>query len=166
MMAGQPKRRELERQLDDEGRAEEVWERIGNGETLREIATTFNCSRWMLQRWIHAEPERERHYQEAKREGASAMVEEGKTLLDEADEHSSGAVQKARFQADYRKWYAGIIDRQTFGPPEKRLQISGDIGHWHLEALKAYGTTDSLPIPDGDAEVLKLEAGDDPAETG
>ncbi len=120
----------------------------------------------MLQRWIHAEPERERQYQEAKREGASAMVEEGKTLLDDADENSTGAVQKARFRADYRKWYAGIIDRQTFGSPEKRLRISGDIGHWHLEALKAHGHTGAAAIPDGDAEVLKLEAGDDPAETG
>ncbi len=161
MMSGQPKRRKMEQQLEELGGIEWLCEQIADGRSLREVAATdFECSRWLIQRWVHADPDRQACYEAAKREGAAAMVEEGKTLLDTADEHSTAAVQKARFRADYRKWYAGVLDRKGFGPPNQRTEVNLTIGELHLAALQASGGPKHQTLPEAPADVPRLEPGD------
>ncbi len=162
-MPGQPKRRQVVERLESLGGIEWLCEQIADGRSLRDIATDLDCSRWLLQRWVHADPDREACYHEAKREGAAAMVEEGKALLDTADEHSTSAIQKARFRADYRKWYAGVLDRMSFGPPDRHTQVQVSIGQLHLDALKAHGGPASQrkePLPEEPADVPRLKPGD------
>lgn len=44
--------------------------------------------------------------------GIEWLCEQIKALLDTADEQSTAAIRKARFRADYRKWYASaLVDR-------------------------------------------------------
>ena len=157
-MPGQPKRRQMEERLESLGGIQWICSQIGDGHSLRDIAAEhLDCSRWSVMRWLHADPDREACYQEAKREGAAAMVEEGKTLLDTADENSTAGVQKARFRADYRKWYAGVLDRKSFGPPDHRAPVNISVEHLHLGALQATGGPDAQELP---AEVPRLEPGD------
>ncbi len=159
-MPGQPKRRQMEERLESLGGIEWLCEQVADGYSLRDIAAEhLDCSRWLLMRWIHADPDREACYQEAKREGAAALVEEGKTLLDTADEHSTAAVQKARFRADYRKWSAGVLDRQSFGPPDHRTSLNVlNIQELHLAALQASGGPDAQ-FPEAPTDVPHLEPG-------
>ncbi len=160
-MSGQPKRRKMEQRLEELGGIEWLCEQIADGHSLRDIAADhFDCSRWLLMRWIHADPDREACYHEAKREGAAAMVEEGKTLLDSADEQSTAAVQKARFRADYRKWYAGVLDRQSFGAPDHRTSVNVNIAELHLAALKKLGGPVARKLPEAPTDVPRLEPGD------
>lgn len=160
-MSGQPKRRQMLERLEELGGIEWLCEQIADGHSLRDIAAEhFNCSRWALHRWIHKDPDREARYQEAKREGAAAMVEEGKALLDDANEQSTAGVQKARFRADYRKWYAGVVDRKSFGPPDHRAPVNISVEHLHLGALQATGGPDAQKLPEGSADVPRLEPGD------
>ncbi len=165
-MPGQPKRRQMEQQLEELGGLPWLCEQIADGHSLRDIAAEhLNCSRWSVMRWLHSDPDREAHYQEAKREGAAAMVEEGKTLLDTADEQSTAAVQKARFRADYRKWYAGVVDRKGFGPPNQRTEVNLTIGELHLAALQAAGGPEHLTLPEAPTDVPRLEPGDTSEDT-
>ncbi len=169
-MPGQPKRRKLAEQIEELGGIEWFCGQIADGHSLRELAADFDCSRWLLQRWLREDPDREACYEEAKREGAAAMVEEGKELLDTADEKSTAGVQKARFRAEYRKWYAGVLDRQSFGPPDRRTSINiNNIEHLHLAALQAQGGPD-VQLADVPADVPLLESGDsepwEASETG
>ena len=160
-MSGQPKRRKMEERLESLGGIGWLCEQIGDGHSLRDIATEhLDCSRWLLMRWIHADPDREACYQEARKEGAAAMVEEGKTLLDTANEQSTAAVQKARFRADYRKWYAGVLDRKGFGPPDHRTSLNVNIAELHLAALKKLGGPVAQKLPEAPADVPRLEPGD------
>lgn len=160
-MSGQPKRRQVVERLEELGGVEWLCEQIADGRSLLDIATVdVDCSRWLLQRWIHADPDPEARYQEAKREGATAMVEDGKTLLDTANEQSTAAVQKARFRADYRKWYAGVLDGQSFGPPDRRTSVNINIAELHLDALQAHGDPDGQKLPEAATDVPRLEPGD------
>ncbi len=60
----------LER-LEELGGIEWLCEQIADGHSLRDIAAAdLDCSRYMLQRWIHADPDREARYDEASRESA------------------------------------------------------------------------------------------------
>ena len=161
-MSGQPKRRQMEQQLEELGGIAWLCEQIGDGHSLRDIAADhFDCSRWSLSRWIQGDPDRVACYDEAKHEGAAAMVEEGKNLLDTADEQSTAGVQKARFRADFRKWYAGVVDRQSFGPPDRRTSVNIlSIEHLHLSALQALGGPDAQELlPEASTDVRRLEPG-------
>ena len=161
-MAGQPKRHEMEKQLENLGGIDWLCEQVGDGNSLSTIAAEhLECSRWSLSRWVHEDPDREAYYDEARREGAAAMVEEGKNLLDTADEQSTAGVQKARFRADFRKWYAGVVDRQSFGPPDRRTSVNIlSIEHLHLSALQALGGPDAQELlPEESADVRRLEPG-------
>ncbi len=163
-MSGQPKRRKMEQRLDELGGIGWLVEQVANGDSLSDIAADHfdDCSRHMLQRWIHKDPDREALYDEAQRESAGALVEEGKRILDTADEHSTAAVQKAHHRADWRKWTASRLDRPKFGAPDHRLASLNvvNIQELHLAALQALGGPDAQKLPEGSADVLRLESGD------
>ncbi len=159
-MAGQPKRHKLAEQIEALGGTEWLCGQIADGHSLRKLAVDLDCSRWSLKKWIREDQDREASYEEAKLEGAGAMVEEGKELLDNADEKSTAGVQKARHQAEYRRWYAGVLDRPAFGPPNQRMSLNVlNIENLHLNALQAHGGPDAqiLEVP---ADVQLLESGD------
>ena len=160
-MPGQPKNRAMLERLEELGDIDWLCEQVAGGNSLLDIAANDfdDCSRHMLQRWIRKDPDRKTRYEEAKREGAAAMVEQGMTILDDADENTA-AVQKAGLRANYRKWYAGVVDRQSFGPPDRRTSINiNNIEHLHLAALQAHGGPDAQ-IPEASADVQLLESGD------
>ena len=160
-MAGQPKRHKLAEQIEALGGTEWFCGQIADGHSLRKLAVDLDCSRWLLQKWIGEDPDRKACYEEAKLIGASAMVEEGKEIIDNADEKSTAGVQKARHQAEYRRWYAGVIDRPSFGPPNQRMSINVlNIENLHLAALQAHGGPDAQKLVSEPVDVPLLKSGD------
>ena len=165
-MAGQPKRHKLAEQIEELGGVEWFCGQIADGHSLRKLAAEFDCSRWLLQKWIGEDPDREVSYEAAKLIGASAMVEEGKEIIDNADENSTAGVQKARNRAEYRRWYAGVIDRPQFGPPDRRTSINiNNIEHLHLAALQAHGGPDAQKLVEVSADMPQLGPGNEEPET-
>ncbi len=158
-MSGQPKRRRMEQRLDELGGIEWLCEQIGNGVSLRHLATEhLGCSRWPVMRWVKKDPDRERQYKEARTESASAIAEHAKQLLDDADVKSTASVQKARNQADYYKYLSSVFDRPNFGPPDQKHTVTLSIGDLHLQALQASGgPPESLTEPS--TPVLRLASG-------
>ncbi len=151
-MPGQPKRRKMEQQLEELGGIEWLCEQIGNGVSLRHLATEhLGCSRWPVMRWVKKDPDRERKYQEAGTESASAIAEHAKQLLDDADVKSTASVQKARNQADYYKYLSSVFDRPNFGSADQKHSVTLSFADLHLQALKASGgpehQTPSSPPP-------------------
>lgn len=162
-MAGQPKRRQIADRIEELGGIDWLCEKVANGNSLRDLAAEHvNCSRWSLNRWIKKDPDRERLFYEAKIEGAGALIEEGKKLLDDADVTNTASVQKARNSADFRKWMASVFDRQSYGPPDRRTSINiNNIEHLHLAALQAHGGPDAQEqLLDVATDVPLLEPGD------
>ena len=151
----------MEEQIESLGGIAWLCEQVGDGRSLTNIAADhLDCSRWTLQRWIDEDPDRKARYHEAKLVGASAWVEEGKSILDDADENTA-AVQKAWHRANWRKWMASVTDRESFGPPDHRMSVNVlNIENLHLAALQALGGPDAQMLPEADADVPRLEPGD------
>ena len=164
-MAGQPKYHEMVKRIEEQGGTEWFCGQIADGGSLRKVAAELGCSRWLLQKWIEEDPDRERSYEAAKLIGAGAMVEEGQELLDDADEKSTAGIQKARNQADFRKWRAGVINRSAFGPPDHRTSINiNNIENLHLNALQAQGGPESQKLVEVSADVPQIGPGNDETE--
>lgn len=147
-MPGQPKTRQMVERLKSLGGLDWLCEHIADGESLRDIAAEhLGCSRFTVVRWLKKDLDRKTRYDEARTESASAMAEHSKKLLDDADVSSTASVQKARNIADFCKWYAGVLDRPNFGPPDQKSLVSVSIEHLHLSALQAHGgPPDTQPL--------------------
>ncbi len=125
-----------------------IFDRLRDGETLTAIARTYGVGRSLVWKYLKKDDARYAKYQQAQRDGAAGMVDKGRDLLDDAADYAKTAantahVQAIRNQAEYLKWQAGVMDRKTFGSPEKDAQVTISIEHLHLASLQALGG----PIP-------------------
>ena len=145
----------MEERLESLGGIEWLCEQIADGRSLRDIAAEhLDCSRWLLMRWIHADSDREAEYERSRRLGAASQVEQAQGNLTDAAQHAkehanSAYVQAVRNDADFRKWYAGVVDRKGFGPPNHRTSLNVlNIEQLHLAALQAHGGPDAEKLPE------------------
>jgi hypothetical protein len=86
--------------------------------------------------WLKADPTQGRwnRWQNVKQVIASDLVEEGLTIVDEAND---GSVPAARLRSEYRRWIAERYDRASFGKPDAQTVISISMGDDFLAGLKA-----------------------------
>ena len=86
--------------------------------------------------WLKADPTQGRwnRWQNVKQVIASDLVEEGLTIVDEAND---GSVPAARLRSEYRRWIAERYDRAAFGKPDAQVNIAVGIGDEFLAGLKA-----------------------------
>lgn len=147
-MPGMPVRRKMIADIRAAGGLEAVvFDELRNGETLNSIAKTFDVGRSVLWRYLKKDPDRYAKYEQASKDGAAGMADKGQELLEQAADHTKGEpsayVQAARNRAQYLQWHAGVMDRQTFGAPDKSPQVTVSIEHLHLGALQALGSPES-----------------------
>lgn len=164
-MAGQPQWRAFVAQLKQIGEAivlEDICDRIMEGESFRKIAASYGQtkSRAYFYRWLKRDDTRWQKYQEAQRLSSSAYMEQGTEILDNPDLQqpgvSSAQVNLAKHRADWRGKLAELA--------QPKEQTTVNIGHLHLEALRAGGNPAALPHPkpalEGDvidAEIIEEE---------
>ena len=156
-MPGRPKRQRLIAALEQRTRAElgdnEPGEapftpldlavaHIASGGTIlglaREIAAEIGepISRELLSRLLHTNygPEADRRLNEARKQGAHAMVEEAREIVDNAPVQRD-AINHAKMRADARTWLASRFNREAFGE-QRNVQVSVSPGQLHLQALQ------------------------------
>ena len=116
---------------------DEVFERIGEGDSLRGVARDFGISYSTLHDRIHEEEGRKRRYLEALTSRAmhhAARIEELVGMVEAGTlDH-----QSAKVAIDARKWIASRFHPQQFSERlamEARVQ-KVDFGALHLQALK------------------------------
>lgn len=142
---------------------EAVFKHIAAGKTMNEVGAVFGLDRDTIYKWIHeGGEEREAAWKAAKRRSADALAEEGMKILDEAEEVTNSAqATVARSRAEYRKWLAGVRNRDDYGPaagPAVTLNLG--IGELHLDALRQRG---AMALGEG-SEVLEAEVVDEREE--
>ena len=149
-MAGQPLIRAVNARIHKAGGEEYVFTRVAEGKTLKEIAEEIGVSRQQLSTWCNHRQRRDA-LARARREAATALVEEGLTIADGVQDPTEVPVAKLR--ADYRRWMAGKLNREAWGDQQGPL-VNINLGDLHLEALKAA----NRPAIEGEA---RPEAEDD-----
>jgi len=106
--------------------------------------------------WLKADTTQGRwnRWQEVKQVIASDLVEEGLTIVDDADD---GSVSAARLRSEYRRWIAERYDRASFGKPDAQVNIAVGIDADWLAGLKAVETKRKAKrkeIEEADYEVI------------
>ena len=86
--------------------------------------------------WLKADPTHGRwnRWQNMKQVIASDLVEEGLTIVDEAND---GSVPAARLRSEYRRWIAERYDRAAYGKPDAQVNVAVGIDADWLAGLKA-----------------------------
>ena len=162
-MAGQPKWAAFLARMEEIDGIDIICMSIVAGKKIRAIAKELQTSRTTIYRYINHTPDNAAAFREARRIGAAALAEEGLQIIDDADENSSSAVSKAREQAGYRKWLAGVQNREEFGPPQQAALVQVNLGDALLGALQQHGGPSQITeggIPEGECELIEGGADD------
>ena len=163
-MASQPFKRALFARIKERGGWSALLARIADVEPLSKIAPDYGCSRSFLSHLLcnRAKPKLMAAYQAAKIEAAHAHAELGLQELADAS-LDRDSLTKAKQLAEYRKWLAGVYDRETFAQPDKAALVHITVGELHLKALQAakpLTPTQSPPaLPPAEAQIEEDEDG-------
>src|SRR5438105_1665150 len=111
-MAGKARGRRFVDRLAGLGGLEWMLEEISEGRSLRSIAREIGCSRWWLDRWIHADAERKVAVTRARVAGADALVDLATEIVDGLGPESTVAdVKAADLRVRQLRWLAGKMDQ-------------------------------------------------------
>ena len=110
-----------------------VMEQVASGRTLQSIADEVGVSRPILSMWANAAPRKDA-LAHAKRLAASALAEQGLSIVDSVDDPAD--VPAAKLKSDYRRWMASRLSSEDWG--EQRSGTTGaiQINGLHLDALR------------------------------
>jgi transposase-like protein len=130
-MPGHPLKSRLNADIEALGGLPWVLAQIASGVTINAMARQFDCSRWLLDRWIWMHTKGTTLVQDARRRGATALAEQ---TVDIADNATMADERVARLQIDSRKWLASKLSPGEYG--EQKAAVNINIGDMHLLALK------------------------------
>lgn len=146
-MAGTPFKKVVRERIRAKGGYSPVFERIASGETLTSIAKDYDCSRQFLRKLLTENEKLATIFHNSQRDAAHALVDDGMQILDDSPVDRD-AINLAKARAEYRKWLAGMYDKETFG--EKQAGPILNIGQLHLQALAAApAMPNSKSLPSG-----------------
>lgn len=133
-----------------------VFERIGSGEALTDIAKTYDCSRHTMYKLLHKKEQLWNLFLEARRESAMALADEATEIVDglaKKVDVTREDVALGKLRVEQRRWLAQAYDRETFGIQQQLPQQTLSIGELHLSVLQAPPTPKQLPRTT-DAEII------------
>jgi hypothetical protein len=156
-MAAKPIERFVKKQIADQGGWPRITERLASGETVADIARSLltpqgqSISRSFLSRLLHDDPERSTAVKAARKEGASAMVDDALHIVDSAPADRD-SVNKAKVRAELRVKVAGFIDRESWGEQKQQVNVNVNQFDLHLDALRHRMVEASRPLEQAIAE--------------
>src|SRR6185503_19893390 len=142
-----------------------------SGETVADIsrqllrAPTGPCiSRAFFSRLLHHDDARSKRVFEARKEGASAMVDDALHIVDDAPPDRD-SINKANVRAEMRVKVAGFIDREAWGDKGQQVNVQVNVVGLHLESLRHRMIEASVPLAVALKQTgnLALVAGSSPA---
>lgn len=148
-MAGTPILDKLCAQIERAGGDDKIFDRVADGEPIRDIMASYGVSRTMLYHWVkRGGEERARAFTEAKKLRAHALAEDAGEILDTKGALLPAEVTLLKERANHNRWMAGKLNRDEYGDtPAVAINNNLNIGAAHLEALQNAGRPRALPIP-------------------
>src|SRR5437660_142707 len=135
-MAANPIRQKLLADIGQAGGWEQVFERVGSGESQTAIAASMGVSQGFFSRVMHLDAERVQAFREAKRLWAITLVERTGDLVNNVKENRD-AIAKVREQASHARWEASKWDRELFGEDKGDVNVNvTNIAALHVDALR------------------------------
>jgi hypothetical protein len=163
-MAAKPIERYVKKQIADQGGWPRILERLSSGETVADISRTLlrtpqgpSISRAFLSRLLHQDDDRSAQVVKARREGASAMVDDALHIVDSSPVDRD-AVQHSRARAELRLKVAGLVDREAWGDSKQAINVQVNVADMHLDSLRHRIIENSRPLAAVLHQVLPLHA--------
>jgi hypothetical protein len=144
-VASQPKTTALARRVSKPGGLEPILARTEEGETWTSIAASYDCSPRTLKVALKragawdAVLEARRASADAHAEMAADVLDDLARRSDEGEVLGSADVSLARSRSEYRRWLAGVRDREQYGTRDAQATVNVTIGDLHLDALRRAG---------------------------
>ena len=115
--------------------AAEIVQRLTSGETLRSVCRDAHVpDNPTIYDWMDNSPAFASAIARARKRQAPGWIEEGKEILDDADDQNGNApVLKADKRAAYRMKMAQLWDPETFGDRSNVVHSGGQV-HYHFDA--------------------------------
>ena len=145
-MPGQPMQNMFEKLLAESGGLDGLLEQFRDGLRTKAVADNYGVSRAWLTGWLR-HPERKAAYLEARRIGATAVLEDADEICDnvkpERDE-----IMKARLRFESKRVLAAAFDPETFGEKGADLSVTMNIAQLHVDALRHRMVEATRPLAD------------------
>lgn len=109
--------------------AEQILRMISEGASLRSACLTAHITSNTFYDWMAAIPAVERRYARACSERATHLAEEAQQIADGCDGESNSQVQKAKLQADTRRWFAAKLDPKRYGDYQRTEMTVTEAGN-------------------------------------
>ena len=124
--------------------AAEIIERLTNGETMTGMCRDTHMPTYStVYDWARRSPAFSQALAAARKDQATAFVEQGIQMLDNADTISMAHVTKADKQAQFRHKLAQAFDRETYGDKvQQDLNVRGVVIHTDNTALAGLMNSD------------------------
>ena len=133
-MAGKPKMRKLEADIEERGGEQWFFDQIADGIKWADIAAELGVSRPMLYKWLQRKDGRQEALREARRLTAMSFADDGLQILDTADPRTANL---AKARAAYRQWLAERFDRESFAQKAStEVNVQIDARQLHLTAIQ------------------------------
>lgn len=150
------RRGRIERWEEERAGAEEViFQRVAEGETLKQICKSRKWPYSMVARWVGETPEAFKAYEFALRLWADSLAVETVGLADATDATEVGL---GKLKTDVRMKLASRLDRARYG---EKVEVSGTVNHAHslIGILAGMGaeidvTPGALPAPDAEQDLI------------
>jgi len=116
-------------------------------------------SRPLLYQWRDRSPDRKDGWAAAMKDAAHAHAEKAGECWDTLPEDpTTGQVQRARGQSEYRRWLAERRNREAYGTNSGGPGLVLNVGSLHLDALRQAGYVEPEALPAPAPEPLLVEA--------
>lgn len=143
--------------LDAAG-VDEIMGRVQSGTTISRICRDTNVRREVFYMWLDARDLRPR-FAAARKESAAALVDEA---IDGLEDATPEDISVRREQAKYKTWFAGKLDRDSFGEAT-RVTHSVELGASFVEMMRGRGQAQAIEQPR--ARIESVGSTQQPVET-
>ncbi len=166
-MAGHPKKQALIHALtsraleeEDETPLEYVVGWLQGGKTMVELAAEISkdtkmdhTDRYITRYLSRAYPDTFASEAAAARKlGAFAMVDEARSIIDNAPTYDKTVLAKEIARASIRQWTAERFNRAELGAPKEQMQVNVSIASLHMDALRQRNTARVAASREWDSE--------------
>lgn len=135
--------------------------RIADGETVKDAAKAEGTTRATLWEWARDDAELGDWYARARSSSADAYDDEAMEVARGSTPETAAA---DRILIDQLKWAAGKRRPKDYGD-RQHLEVSGNVAHLHLDALRNRSTVNNLSVPSVSVKLLDTASLDDTEHT-
>ena len=113
-----------------------ICSRLADGQSLSSLAAEIGLSRPRLSTYAHSLPGAKERLREARSEGAHAMIDRARDILDNLVTPDRDQIALAKAKIDLITWQAERLNQTEFGGAKQQVNVQVNLGNLSLDAMR------------------------------